>query len=105
MKIKINPITNLFHQLPQSHALRTTMMDAILAGTTVLYHTAGTTNSKRLAEFVVTEVTASWIAKSNGLNVIAVDVLDAGEPRQITMRVHRIHKINGEDADMVTLTI
>lgn len=105
MKIKVNPITNLFHQLPKSHALRTTMMDAILQGASVTYHTAGTSSEKRLAEFVVTEVTASWIAQSNGLNVIAVDVLDAGEPRSITMRAHRIHKINGEDADIVTITV
>ena len=47
MKIKVNPITNLFHQLPQSHALRTTMMDAILPGASVTYDTAGTSSEQR----------------------------------------------------------
>jgi len=96
MKIKINPITNVFNQLPSGHNLviRTKQIAHLLEGKTVFY---GCTNARDLH---IKKVTETW--RSNlGHDVLSVDVVDAGKKRSITLRANRIEKINGEDARVV----
>ena len=94
--MKINPITNIFNQLPSSHNLviRTKQIANVLEGKTVFY------DCENARDLDILKVNETWQAK-NGQHVLSVDVRDAGEERVITMRANRIARINGEDARVI----
>tara|TARA_R110000751_G_scaffold9594_1_gene35679 strand:+ start:475 stop:852 length:378 start_codon:yes stop_codon:yes gene_type:complete len=94
--MKINPITNIFNQLPSSHNLviRTRQIAGLLEGKTVFY------DCENARDLDILKVNDTWQAK-NGQHVLSVDVRDAGEERVITMRANRIARINGEDARVI----
>ena len=104
MKMTISTLTDLFNQFPASHAFRTDKLREALNDKLVEYCAKDSRDGKDvIRKFFVHEVEASWVAKSNGMPVVSVDVVEAegGENRQITMRVHRIEKINGQDVPQV----
>jgi hypothetical protein len=94
--MKINPITNIFNQLPSSHNLviRTRQIAGLLEGKTVFY------DCENARDLDILKVNETWQAK-NGQHVLSVDVRDAGKTRVITMRANRIARINGEDARVI----
>jgi|TARA_R110000765_G_scaffold209652_1_gene314876 hypothetical protein len=94
--MKINPITNIFNQLPSSHNLviRTRQIAGLLEGKTVFY------DCENARDLDILKVNDTWQAK-NGQHVLSVDVRDAGKTRVITMRANRIARINGEDARVI----
>ena len=96
MKIKINPVTNIFNQLPSGHNLvmRTKLIADLLEGKTIFY------DCENARDLDILKVNETWQAK-NGQHVLSVDVRDAGKTRVITMRANRIARINGEDARVV----
>ena len=99
MKFSISTLTDLFHKFPSSEAFRTDKFREALNDKVVDYCAADSRDGKDvIRKFIVHDVESSWIAESNGAAVISVDVVEVegGENRQITMRVHRIEKINGE---------
>jgi|TARA_R110000765_G_scaffold193800_1_gene299392 hypothetical protein len=98
MKIKINPITNIFNQLPSGHNLviRTKQIANVLEGKTVFY------DCENARDMEILKVNETWRSKL-GHDVLSVDVKDAGKTRVITMRANRIAKINGEDARVVSV--
>ena len=94
--MKINPITNVFNQLPSKHNLvmRTKLIADLLENKTVFY------DCDNARDLHITKVKETW--RSNlGHNVLAVDVVDAGKERPITIRANRIAKINGESARVI----
>ena len=99
MQFSISTLTDLIHKFPASHAFRTDKFREALNDKVVDYCAKNSRDGKDvIRKFIVHEVESSWIAESNGAAVISVDVveMETGENRQITMRVHRIEKINGE---------
>ena len=94
--MKINPITNVFNQLPSSSNLvmRTKLIADLLENKTVFY------DCENARELEILKVNETWQAK-NGQHVLSVDVRDAGKERVITMRANRIAKINGESARVI----
>jgi len=94
--MKINPITNIFNQLPSSHNLvmRTKLIADLLENKTVFY------DCENARDLDILKVNETWRAK-NGQHVLSVDVRDAGKERVITMRANRIAKINGESARVI----
>ena len=104
MKFSISTLTDLFHKFPSSEAFRTDKFREALNDKVVDYCAADSRDGKDvIRKFIVHDVESSWIAESNGAAVISVDVaeVEGGENRQITMRVHRIEKINGQDVPQV----
>ena len=100
MKFSISTLTDLFHKIPSSEAFRTDKFREALNDKVVDYSCAVSHyGTDVIRKFLIHDVESSWIAESNGNAVISVDVveMETGENRQITMRVHRIEKINGED--------
>ena len=94
--MKINPITNIFNQLPSSHNLvmRTKLIADLLENKTVFY------DCQNAREMEILKVNETW--RSNlGHDVLSVDVRDAGKERVITMRANRIAKIDGESARVI----
>ena len=99
MQFSISTLTDLFHKFPASHAFRTDKFREALNDKVVDYCSAVSHHGTDvIRKFLIHDVESSWIAESNGCAVISVDVveMETGENRQITMRVHRIEKINGE---------
>ena len=99
MQFSISTLTDLFHKFPASHAFRTDKFREALNDKVVDYCCAVSHHGTDvIRKFLIHDVESSWIAQSNGCAVISVDVveMETGENRQITMRVHRIEKINGE---------
>ena len=99
MQFSISTLTDLFHKLPASNAFRTDKFREALNDKVVDYCCAVSHyGTDVIRKFLIHDVESSWIAESNGCAVISVDVveMETGENRQITMRVHRIEKINGE---------
>ena len=99
MQFSISTLTDLFHKFPSSHAFRTDKFREALNDKVVDYCCAVSHHGTDvIRKFLIHDVESSWIAESNGCAVISVDVveMETGENRQITMRVHRIEKINGE---------
>jgi len=99
MQFSISTLTDLFHKFPASNAFRTDKFREALNDKVVDYCCAVSHHGTDvIRKFLIHDVESSWIAESNGCAVISVDVveMDSGENRHITMRVHRIEKINGE---------
>ena len=99
MQFSISTLTDLFHKFPASHAFRTDKFREALNDKVVDYCAAVSHHGTDvIRKFLIHDVESSWIAESNGAAVISVDVveMETGENRQITMRVHRIEKVNGE---------
>ena len=99
MQFSISTLTDLFHKFPSSHAFRSDKFREALNDKVVDYCCAVSHyGTDVIRKFLIHDVESSWIAESNGEAVISVDVaeMETGENRQITMRVHRIEKINGE---------
>ena len=99
MQFSISTLTDLFHKFPSSHAFRTDKFREALNDKVVDYCCAVSPHGTDvIRKFLIHDVESSWIAESNGAAVISVDVveMESGENRHITMRVHRIEKINGE---------
>ena len=99
MQFSISTLTDLFHKFPSSHAFRTDKFREALNDKVVDYCCAVSHyGTDVIRKFLIHDVESSWIAESNGCAVISVDVveMETGDNRQITMRVHRIEKINGE---------
>jgi len=100
--MKINPITNIFNQLPSSHNLvmRTKLIADLLEGKTIFY------DCENARDLEILKVNETWQAK-NGQHVLSVEVRDftnggcTSRTRVITMRANRIARINGEDARVV----
>ena len=104
MKMTISALTDLFNQFPSSHAFRTDKLREALNDKFVEYCAKDSRDGKDvIRKFLVHDVEASWVAKSNGNAVISADVVEVegGENRQITMTVGRIEKINGQDVPQV----
>ena len=104
MKFSISILTDLFHQFPVSHAFRTDKFRDLLRDKIVDYCAAASRDGKDvIRKFLVHDIESSWIAESNGAAVLAAEVVDVetGEFRPITLRVHRIEKINGQDVPQV----
>ena len=99
MQFSISTLTDLFHKFPSSHAFRTDKFREALNDKVVDYCCAVSHHGTDvIRKFLIHDVESSWIAESNGAAVISVDVveMESGENRHITMRGHRIEKINGE---------
>jgi hypothetical protein len=104
MQFSISILTDLFHKFPASHAFRTDKFRKLLNDKIVDYCCAVSHHGTDvIRKFLIHDVESSWIAESNGCAVISVDVveMETGENRQITMRVHRIEKVNGMNVPTV----
>ena len=104
MQFSISILTDLFHKFPASHAFRTDKFRDLLVDKMIDYCAAASRDGKDVVrKFLVHDIESSWIAESNGAAVLAAEVVDveSGEFRPITLRVHRIEKINGEDVPEV----
>ena len=104
MKFSISILTDLFHQFPASHAFRTDKFRDLLRDKMMDYCAAASRDGKDVVrKFLVHNIESSWIAESNGAAVLAAEVVDveSGELRPITLRVHRIEKVNGMNVPTV----
>ena len=98
MQFSISILTDLFHKFPASHAFRTDKFRDLLVDKMIDYCAADSRDGKDVVrKFLVHDIESSWIAESNGAAVLAAEVVDveSGELRPITLRVHRIEKVNG----------
>ena len=104
MKFAISTLTDLFHKFPSSHAFRTDKFREALNDKFVDYCAKESREGKDvMRKFLVHDIESSWIAESNGAAVLAAEVVDveSGELRPITLRVHRIEKVNGMNVPTV----
>ena len=104
MQFSISILTDLFHQFPASHAFRTDKFRDLLVDKMIDYCAAASRDGKNVVrKFLVHDIESSWIAESNGAAVLAAEVVDveSGEFRPITLRVHRIEKVNGINVPQV----
>ena len=104
MQFSISTLTDLFHKFPSSHAFRTDKFREALNDKVVDYCCAVSHyGTDVIRKFLIHDVESSWIAESNGAAVLAAEVVDVetGEFRPITLRVHRIEKVNGMNVPTV----
>ena len=104
MKFAISTLTDLFHKFPSAEAFRTDKFREALNDKVVDYCAADSRDGKDvMRKFLVHGIDSSWIAESNGAAVLAAEVVDveSGELRPITLRVHRIEKVNGMNVPTV----
>ena len=104
MKFSISILTDLFHKFPVSEAFRSDKFRDLVVDKMIDYCAADSRDGKDvMRKFLVHGIDSSWMAESNGAAGRAAEVVDveSGELRPITLRVHRIEKVNGMNVPQV----